>query len=284
MKVGMVLEGGGMRGMFTAGVLDVLLDNNINVDGIIGVSAGALFGPNFFSLQKGRVIRYSKKYATDKRYISILNLILTGNAVSKRFAYYKVQRKLDPFDNETLKKTGKPFWAVATDVKTGKPKYFEITDIDKDMEKLRATSALPLSSRMIKESGSKYLDGAFSDPLPLKFMEDAGFDKIIVVLTQPIKYRKKQFDDKKLKMIRFAYRHYPNFLKAVDDWPKNYNDTVERIIDLENKKEIFVIRPHKKIWVNLIERDENKLQSIYDMGVSDTLKVINDLKQYLMVK
>ena len=281
MKVGLVLEGGGMRGMFTAGALDVLMDNNIMVDGIVGVSAGALFGANFFSGQKGRVIRYSKKYAKDKRYISIRNLILTGNAVSKRFAYYKVQKEYDPFDNETFKKVNKPFWAVATNVKTGKPEYLEIKDAFEDIEKLRATSALPLSSRIIKVDGCKYMDGAFSDALPINFMKKKGFDKLIIILTQPIKYRKKQMAPKKLKMVRFKYHRYKNFLKAIDSWPKRYNKTVEKIIDMENKKEIFVIRPHKKIWTQLIERDTDKLQSFYDMGVQDTNKIINDLKKYL---
>ena len=281
MKVGLVLEGGGMRGMFTAGVLDVLMENNIMVDGIVGVSAGALFGANLYSHQKGRVIRYSKRYAKDKRYISIRNLILTGNAVSKRFAYYKVQKEYDPFDNETFKKTSKPFWAVATNVKTGKPEYLEITDAFKDIEKLRATSALPLSSRIIKVDDKKYMDGAFSDAIPIDFIKTKGFDKLILILTRPITYRKEQMSPKRYKMVHFKYRHYKNFLKAIDSWPKRYNQTVEKIIDMENKKEIFVIRPHKKIWTQLIERDPEKLQSFYDMGVQDTIKVINDLKKYL---
>ena len=281
MKVGMVLEGGAMRGMFTAGVLDVMLENNIEVDGIIGVSAGALFGPNYFSKQKGRVIRYSKKYANDKRYISMRNLILTGNAVSKRFAYYKVQTKLDKFDNDTFIQTNKPFWAVATNVKTGKPEYFEITDTNKDMEKLRASAAIPLSSRMVKIDGKKYLDGGVSDGIPLEKMMELGFDKIIVVLTQPYKYRKKQMANKKLRMIKIRYHRYPNFLKTVDNWPRKYNETLERIIDLENKKEIFVIRPSKKIWVDLMERDANHLQEIYDLGISECQKQIDKLKKYL---
>ena len=281
MKVGLVLEGGGMRCMFTAGALDVLMDHNVQADAIVGVSAGALFGPNLYSGQKGRILRYSKRFAGDKRYISIRNLILTGNAVSKNFAYYKVQMKLDPFDNQKFMNCHKPFWAVTTNINTGKPDYLEIKDVYADMEKLRATSALPLSSRIIKVDGNEYMDGAFSDALPINFMQEKGYDKIIVILTQPIKYRKKQFDDKKMRMIKFKYRKYPKFLGAIDTWPARYNQTVEKIIDLENKKEIFVIRPHKKIWTQLIERDTDKLQAIYDLGVQDTIKVIEALKSYL---
>ena len=167
MKVGLVLEGGAMRGMFTAGVLDVFMDEKINIDGIIGVSAGALFGPNYFSNQKGRVIRYSKRFANDKRYMSIFNLVFTGNAISKKFAYYKVTKELDPFDNEMFKKTNKPVWAVATNVETGNPEYLEIKDVLNDMEKLRATSAVPLSSRIIKIDNKKYLDGIMSDSIQI---------------------------------------------------------------------------------------------------------------------
>ncbi len=281
MKVGLVLEGGGMRGLFTAGALDVLMDYNIQVDGIVGVSAGALFGANYYTEQRGRVLRYSKKYAKDKRYISIRNLVLTGNAVSKRFAFYKVQQKLDPFDNEKFISVNKPYWVVATNVDTGKPMYFEITNPFEEMDKLRATSAVPLSSRIIKIDNNKYLDGGLSDAIPVDFMRSKDFDKIIVVLTQPKKYRKKQVAEKKYKMMKRKYRRYPKLLEALDNWPINYNKEVERVIDLENKKEIFVIRPHKKFYASLIERDVNKLQEIYDMGVDDTLKVIDKLTAYL---
>ena len=145
----LVLEGGAFRGLFTAGVLDVLLDNNIEVDEIVGVSAGALFGVNYFSKQKGRAIRYNKKYINDKRYMSIKSLILTGNYINKNFAFYKVTKELDIFDNEQFKKTNKPFYAVVTNIQTGKPEYKKIKSPIDDLEILRASSAVPVVSRII---------------------------------------------------------------------------------------------------------------------------------------
>ena len=284
MKVGLVLEGGGMRGLFSAGVLDIMLDNNIEIDGIVGVSAGALFGPNYYSKQKGRSIRYSKRFAKDKRYISKRNLLLTGNAIGKKFAFYTVQKKLDKFDNETFMKTGKPFWAVATNVKTGLPEYFSIEDVDRDMEKLRASSALPLSSKMIKIDGEKYLDGGVSDGIPLDMMLEKDYDKIIVILTQPYKYQKKAVNQKKMRLLKIRYRKYPNLLKTITEWPDKYNDILEKIKSLEEQKKIFVFRPAKKIKVDLIERDAGHLQEIYDLGISEGIKRIKELKRYLKEK
>jgi predicted patatin/cPLA2 family phospholipase len=281
MKVGLVLEGGAMRGMFTAGVLDVFMDEKINIDGIIGVSAGALFGPNYFSNQKGRVIRYSKRFANDKRYMSIFNLIFTGNAISKKFAYYKVTKELDPFDNEMFKKTNKPVWAVATNVETGNPEYLKINDVLNDMEKLRATSAVPLSSRIIKIDNKKYLDGIMSDSIPIEKMQSLGFDKLIVVLTQPYNYKKKQYDNRFLKLIRKKYKKYPIFIEKVENRYKDYNKKLDLIKTLEDDKKIFVIRPPKSIAVKLIERNKDRLQEIYDIGVDETRNNIKDLKKYL---
>ena len=157
MKVGLVLEGGALRGLYTAGVLDVMMDNDINIDAIIGTSAGALFGVNYFSNQRGRGLRYSLKYANDIRYISKISLLLTGNIVNKRFAYYKMSEKLDKFDNETFKKNNKDFYATITNIETGLPEYIKITDPIKQMEVLRATSAMPLVTRVVKIDGKKYL-------------------------------------------------------------------------------------------------------------------------------
>ena len=281
MKVGLVLEGGAMRGLFTAGVLDIMLENNINVDGIIGVSAGALFGANYFSKQKGRVIRYSTRYANDKRYISALNLILTGNAVSKRFAYYKVQMKLDRFDNEQFMKENKQFIAVATDIESGMPTYFNITNPFEDMEKLRSSSAMPLASRIIKINAHKYLDGGVSDAIPFVKMQELGYDKIIIILTQPLGYQKRQVGKKKLAKMEKKYRHYPNFMHTVKTWYKNYNEQLKQIASLEKQGKCFVIRPNEKITVDLICRDCTKLEQIYQMGVDEAQKQIDKLKKYL---
>lgn len=280
-RVGMVLEGGAMRGLYTVGVLDVLLENNINVDGIVGTSAGALFGVNYFSNQKGRAIRYNKKYLNDKRFISKKSLLLTGNIINKDFAFYKVTKELDPLDNETFIKNNKEYYATATNVETGAAEYLKITDPINQLEELRATSAMPFASRMIEINGKKYLDGGISDSIPLMKCLELGFDKIIVVLTQPLDYRKKKNSEKKMRLVKLKYKKYPNLIKTMENRHNDYNEIIEKIIDMENKKEIFVIRPSQKLKINILEKNPEKLDEIYNIGINDCKKIINDLKEYL---
>jgi len=280
-KVAMVLEGGAMRGLYTVGVLDVFMDNNIKIDGAVGVSAGALFGVNYFSNQRSRALRYNKNYLGDKRYISARSLLLTGNIVNKEFAYYKVTKELDPFDNETYIKNCKDYYITVTNVETGKPEYIKLTSPIDQLEELRATSAVPVVSKIVKINDKKYLDGGISDSIPIDKCLTLGYDKIIVVLTQPLDYRKKKNSEKKMKVVKLKYRKYPNLIKTMEERHLNYNDTIEKIINLENKKEIFVIRPSKKIDINMMEKDKEKLQEVYDLGVNDCKKIIKKLKEYL---
>lgn len=277
----MVLEGGSLRGLYSVGVLDVLMENNIEVDGIVGVSAGALFGVNYFSKQKGRAIRYNKKYCNDKRYISIRSLILTGNVVNKNFAFYKVTKELDPFDNETYIKNKKDYYVAMTNVKTGQAEYVKIESPIEQLEELRATSAMPLASKMIKINGNKYLDGGITDSIPIDKCISLGYKKIIAVLTQPLDYRKRPLNKKKERIVKWKFRKYPKLIAAMLSRYEKYNATLERIIDLENKQEIFVIRPSQKIDINILERNPDKMQEVYDLGVNDCKKIVNDLKKFL---
>ena len=281
MKVGLVLEGGAMRGMYTAGVLDIFLDNNIKVDGIIGVSAGVLFGVNFLSKQRGRAIRYNKKFAKDKRYMGLHSLIKTGNIINKEFAYYEVPFKLDVFDEETYEKSNTDFYATLTNIETGKPEYIKITNVFDQMEILRATSAMPFVSEIIELDSGRYLDGGISDSIPIEKCKELGYDKIVVILTRPIEYRKKKPNE---LLAKLKYKKYPNLIECINKRYLNYNNTVEKIIDMENKKEIFVIRPSKKIDIKRVERDEEKLQEMYDLGIEDCNKCIEDLKKYLEIE
>ena len=280
-KVGMVLEGGAMRGLYTIGVLDVLMENNIEIDGIVGVSAGALFGANYFSNQKSRALRYTKNYFNDKRYISKRSLFLTGNIVNKKFAYYRVTKELDPFDNDTFMKKNKDYYVTATNVETGKAEYFKINDVYKQLEELRATSSMPLVSRFVKINGKKYLDGGISDSIPIDKCKSLGYKKIIVVLTQPSGYNKKPLTKDKLKIAKLRYFRHKNLLKTMEERYKKYNSTLEKISDMEEKKEIFVIRPSKKISINLIPKSKAEIDKVYNLGVNDCKKIIKDLIKYL---
>ena len=280
MKVGLVLEGGALRGLYTAGVLDVMMENNIDVDAIIGTSAGALFGVNYFSNQRGRVLRYNLKYASDIRYISKLSLILTGNIVNKKFAYYKVSKKLDIFNNDEFKETNKDYFATVTNIETGLPEYIKVTDPIEQMEVLRASSAMPLVSKIVEYNGKKYLDGAITDSIPINnFL--GKYDKIIVVLTQPIDYKKQNLSDKQIRMIKNKYKKYPLLIERMIKRPDEYNEMLDKINELEQKKKIFVIRPSSKLNIDISRKTKSDIERVYNIGVKDCNELIESLKKYL---
>lgn len=281
MKTCFVLEGGALRGLYTAGVLDYLYDKKLNIDSIIGVSAGALFGVNYFSNQPGRGLRYNLKYCNDKRYMSVRSLLLTGNIVNKNFAYYKVSNELDPFDNDTFKKNKKDYYAVVTNTSTGLPEYMKITSPLEQMEELRATSAMPLLSRMIKINGNRYLDGAVTDSIPVLKALEMGYDKVVVVLTQPLEYRKPEFSLKNMKRIMKRYKNHPNLVKALFNRADMYNNTLDKIIELEKDKKIFVIRPSESVEIDYIKKKKEDLQKAYDIGLKDMENYYKDLIKYL---
>ncbi|MCP1639535.1 patatin-like phospholipase family protein [Streptococcus gallinaceus] len=278
MRVGLVLEGGGMRGLYTAGVLDAFLDAGIKVDGLVGVSAGALFGVNFVSGQRGRALRYNKKYISYPNYMSFGSWLKTGNMVNKDFTYYEIPMKLDVFDEQAFEQSGVDFYAVATEMSSGQPAYFKIDNVFEQMEIFRASSALPIVSKMVEWQGKQYLDGGLSDSIPVEFARSLGFDKLIVVLTQPKEYRKKPSSGRAYKLL---YRKYPNFVKVASMRYKHYNQAVERVIELEEAGELFVFRPQEKLKIGRLEKDLDKLQEIYDRGLEDTRDRLPDLEKYL---
>ena len=278
MKVGLVLEGGAMRGMFTAGVLDVFLDEQIHIDGIVSVSAGALFGVNFPSKQKGRVLRYNKKYLNDKRYMGWHSLFTTGNIVNKDFAFYQLPFELDVFDQEAFAHSGIDFYTVLTNVESGEAEYVKIHDAFEQMETLRATSAMPFVSKMVEIDGKKYLDGGIADSIPLRFCQQLGYDKIIVILTRPLDYRKTPTNS---LIFNAFYRRYPKLVERLTNRYVDYNRAVEDVIRLNEQGEIFVIRPSVTLPIRRIEKDVAKVQAMYDLGVADAKMAIPMLKQYL---
>lgn len=279
MKIGLVLEGGGMRGLFSAGVLDALLElKELSINGIVGVSSGALFGVNYVSKQKERAVRYNKKYADDKRYMGLHSWITTGNAVNKDFAFYELPYKLDVFDNETFKKAKTDFYVVMTNVESGKPEYVLIEDAFAQMEYLRATSALPFASKIIEINGKKYLDGGISDSIPIDFCESLGYDKIIAVLTRPEGTYK---EDKLGFLYKLVYRKYPNLVNSLLNMATDYEKVLAKIKDLENKGEIFVVRPPEVLKIGRLEKNRDKIQKVYDTGLNTGLKELDNIVKYL---
>lgn len=276
MKVGLLLEGGAMRGLYTAGVLDIFMENNVKIDGIIGVSAGALFGMNYKSKQIGRVLRYNKKYAKDKNYMGFYSLLTTGNIMNEDFCFNKIVNELDPVDFETFKNSEVEFYVVVTNIETGKPEYIKINDLKNktEVEYLRASGSMPFVSKPVVINNKKYLDGGISDSIPIDKMMSMDFDKVIVVLTRPIDYRKKKSNQ---IFSKIYYRKYPKFAETIRNRYKMYNEEVEKVLELERKGEILVIRPSKFIDIKRIEKDIDKMQAMYDLGRNDTLKILDNI-------
>ena len=279
-KTALVLEGGAMRGLYSAGVLDVFMENNINVDIIYGVSAGALFGLNYKSRQIGRALRYNLKYANEKNYMGWYSLITTGNIMNKDFCFNKLVYELDKLDFETYKNNPVDFYAVVTNLQTGKPEYIKIDDAQKDMEYFRASGSMPFVSKPVEINGNLYLDGAIADAVPFKKVLDENYEKIVVILTRPLGYRKKSSH----LPYKLVYGKFPNFIETAKDCCKRYNETMDLIEKYEYENKIIVLRPSKLVKVKRVEKDKNKLQNIYDLGVSDCMNKLDKIKEYLQVK
>ena len=284
MSVRLVLEGGAMRGMYTAGVLDVFLDNGIKADTVIGVSAGAVFGINFLSEQRGRVIRYNKQFVGDSRYMGLKSLIKTGDIINKEFAYYQVPAKYDVFDDEKFKRSDTDFYAVVTNIESGKAEYIKIDSTFEQTEILRASASWPYVSKAVEINGKKYLDGGLADSIPVDKCMKIGLNKIILVLTRPLDYRKKEGRSAKHLLAKAVYRKYPELIKCMNTRNKRYNQCVEKIIELEKQKKIFVIRPSRTVKLGRMETDKEKLQEMYDLGVRDGKKRIGEMLEFLSDK
>ena len=278
MKIGLVLEGGAMRGMYTAGVLDVLLENNIKVNCVVGVSAGALFGVNYLSEQKGRVIRYNKRFNSDKNYMGLRPLLKEGNIVSTRYAYEEVPRKLDPFDDESYKKSNIPFYAVVTEVESGNPEYIPIHSVFEQMDTLRASGSMPFVSKPVKIGDKQYLDGGISDSIPFEWLSAQGYDKLIVILTRDMEYRKKQMSP---ILIKLYGKKYPKIAEKLLKRHTLYNRSIELLKEWEDSGKAFVIRPSKPIEIGKIEKKPDKLQAVYDLGKGDGTRCLSFLRTFI---
>lgn len=272
-----VLEGGAMRGLYTAGVLDVFMQNGVSTDAIYGVSAGALFGINFKSKQIGRAIRYNLKYAHEKNYMSLYSLITTGNIMNEHFCFNRIIYELDKFDFDTFDSSPIDFYAVVTNVETGKAEHVKISDARQQLEVLRASGSMPFVSKLVEIDGKKYLDGAISDPIPFKKVLEEGYDKIVVVLTRAEQDTKRQ---EKLPYNWF-YRKYPNFIKCAEKQLDVYNESLDLIREYEKQGKIVVLRPSKNLNVARVEKNLQKLKAIHQLGVDDATLNLDKIKRYL---
>ena len=280
MKKGLIMEGGAMRGLFTAGVIDVLMEHGVTFDGAIGVSAGAAFGCNYKSGQIGRVLRYNTRYCRDKRYCSFHSLRMNGNVFSTDFCYGEVPLRRDPFDFAAFDKNPMKFYVVCTDVVTGKPVYHEYTGwADHGFDWIRASASMPLVSQIVEIDGKKLLDGGISDSIPLRYFQSLGYDRNVAVLTQPRGYHKGE--NKLLPLVRQKYRRYPWLVKAMEERHTMYNNELVDVARAEAAGEVFVIRPERKLPVGRLEKDPGKLQQAYLAGREAARAALPALTAYL---
>lgn len=279
MKKGFVLEGGAMRGLFSAGVLDEIVRNGIIPDGITGVSAGAAFGCNIKSGQIGRAIRYNKRFARDSRYCSIRSLITSGNIFNAEFAYHRVPEEFDVFDNEAFSKNPMEYYVVCTDICSGKPVYHLCKENShKFYEWVRASASMPLVSKAVDIDGQKLLDGGLTDSIPLKFMQSQGYTRNLVILTRPYGYIKAS--SSLTWPVSIAYRKYPELVKVFATRHMMYNRQLEYVAASEADGDSFVIRPPVALNIDHISHSPEQMQAVYDIGVTTARRVLPELIQW----
>lgn len=278
-KIGLVLEGGGHRGIYTAGVLDTFAENKISFDGIMGVSAGCVHGASFLSGQIGRSIRYTTKYCDNSNYMGIGSLITTGNFFNEKFCYYDLPETLDPFDNDSFDKNQTQFFAVCTDVKTGSAIYHECETLKGEKIKwLQASASMPLVSKIIKIEDNLLLDGGIADSIPIKKMQELGFEKNIVILTQEAGYRKNP--NSLLPIIKLVYKKYPKLIEAIEKRHIIYNQQLEFLEEQEKLGNVIIIRPSEKPTASRTEKDKEKILETYNLGKKDALSIIKNIIEY----
>ena len=279
MKKGLVLEGGAMRGLFSAGVIDILMENNLLPDGVIGVSAGAAFGCNMKSKQPGRVIRYNKKLAHDWRYASFRSLLTTGDYFGGEYAYHYMPRHLDYFDVETFNNNPMEFWAVCTNVGTGKAVYKRLMEVDNNcLEYIRASASMPIAARIVTVEGKKLLDGGIADSIPLRFFQEQGYNRNLVVLTQPANYVKEP--NKLMPLMRLWLRRHARIIRALEQRHIMYNNQLEYVRQEEKKSNTLVLRPETVLTIGHLSHNPDDMQATYEHGRKVATKHLEEIKAF----
>ena len=279
-KSALVMEGGAMRGMFTCGVLDVFMENGINFDACAGVSAGATFSCNFKSGQAGRALRYNKKYSKDPKYCSIRSLIKTGDLYGADFCYREIPDHLDIFDKKAFRENPMPFYVAATDVYTGKPVYHNCTKGDeRDVLWMRASASMPVLARIVEVDGFRLLDGGISDPVPYKYMEDLGYNRNVIILTQPDNYKKRR--SRAMPVIKLVLNKYPAIVSAMNVRHELYEKQLSEIRKREKSGESIVIRPQKSLGISRTEKNPKELERVYREGRKEAKRRLSEIREFL---
>lgn len=265
-QTGLVMEGGAMRGLFTAGIIDVWMEHKLHFDCVTGVSAGATFGCNFLTNQPGRALRYCIRFCKDPRFCSVPSLLLTGDMFGAEFCYHTIPEELDPIDNDAFVKSGVPFYIVCTDVHTGKAVYHRCKDVISraELEWVRASASMPLASQIVRAGNYEMLDGGIADSIPLRFSEYKGNLRNIVILTQPEGYQKKP--NSMMPAVRRVYRKYPKLIRAMERRHIIYNRQLEYVAKAESSGTALVIRPPRRLPVSHTTHNADILRETYAIG------------------
>ena len=279
-KLGLVLEGGAHRAIYTAGVLDVFNERGISFDGVIGVSAGAIHGCSFVSGQKGRSIDYTLKYAKDKRYMSFYSWLTTGNLVGEQFCYHDLPEKLFPFNHEAFEKSATKFYVTCSNMETGLAEYICCDELRTKMPYLRASASIPFLSHHSEVDGKKLLDGGVTDSIPLEAFQKMGYTHCVVVQTHAAGYAEKNYPLVNW-LARFKYGKYPQFIRAFEKLKENYNNELAYIEKEQQKGNAFVIRPSRHIKISHTEKNPKVLRAVYQMGRADAVKVLPKLREFM---
>ena len=279
MKKGLVLEGGAMRGLFTCGIIDVMMEHDIWPDGLIGVSAGAAFGCNYKSRQPGRAIRYNKRFAKDSRYSGISSLLKTGDYYNAQFAYRQVPTIIDPFDDKAFEENPMEFIAVCTDVETGQAVYQKLDVANyTTYDWIRASASMPLVSRVVNIEGRKLLDGGVADSIPLAYFEHLGYQRNIVILTQPAGYQNEH--NRLMPLVRLALRRYPKMVEAMDRRHLMYNEELSYVHQAEEEGRCLVIRPDGKLPIGHISHNPEEMELVYQIGRDMGMRRLEDIRLF----
>lgn len=278
-KIGLILEGGGMRGIYTAGVLDFFIEKNIEVDITIGVSAGSCHASSYLSKQYKRAYNATVDYINDKRYLSFSNLIKTGSIFGMDFMFNKIPNELNIYDYDTFAKSKSKFVVVATNCETGSPEYFELKDLKKEIIYMQASCSIPMFANIVEIDDFKLVDGGVSDSIPIEYSLNQGYKKNIVVLTRDITYKKNK--QKFLPIVNKKYKKYPNLVKAIENRHLNYNKSLNLVNKLEKDGDVLVIRPKKPVNVSQIEKNAKKLTALYEEGYDDAEELYDKILDFI---
>ena len=282
MKKGLVLEGGGMRGLFTAGILDEMMENGIQPDGLIGVSAGATFGCNFKSKQPGRVLRYNLRFKDDPRYMGLRSFLKTGDYVNAEFGYHYMPKELDVFDIETFASNPMDFHIVCTDVDTGKPVYRRIGKFEyEEIEWVRASASLPVLTKPVNISGFRLLDGGMTDSIPLQYFQSQGYERNIVILTQPKGFKKTQ--PKIMPLLNVLLRKTPKVADAMATRHIMYNQQLDYISEQEKLGNTLLIYPEGELPIGRVEMNEAKMRRVYAIGREMAKQRMAEIKAFYSI-